>query len=340
MKRSRARRWRDHEDEAPVWTDFSDFPEYVSVSERRLRAEQAARTLADAGETLTPVRASAKGIATSVWGRAWCRHLEHYSDYASRLPRGRSYLRNGCVLDLSLQRGQIHAKVQGTRLYEIEIRCQELDPEHWSTVRQSCQGSIDSLLDLLQGQLTPAVMQVITDPERGIFPQPHEIRLSCTCPDWADMCKHVAAVLYGVAIRLDTDPAALFLLRGVNHHELLLDAVNKGLEAHDQTSALVDADLGAMFGIDLEDDAILGIDTAQLPAAIKKTPPSAGKKSPKARSAKRSTRSAQPTTKKTRTQSTTMAKRQATNAPETKSMAKNVAFSRAPKKAAGKKRPR
>jgi uncharacterized Zn finger protein len=96
------------------------------------------------------------------------------------------------------------------------------------------------------------VLRTISDPEHGLFPKPNEIRLSCTCPDWADMCKHVAAVLYGVGVRLDSAPDLFFVLRSVDPSELLSTAAHDALgnvDADDE--ALAGEDLSALFGIDL-----------------------------------------------------------------------------------------
>lgn len=245
----------DPDHEFDVDDEVREFPGYVSVHEQHQRAEHALATLRSQGELLTPVRASKKAIATSVWGRAWCRHLETWSDYETRLPRGRSYLRQGCVLDLQISNGGIQARVQGSQLYTVQIRFQPLEPEHWDAVKQRCRGGIDSLIDLLQGKLPQSVMQSLTDPDYGVFPPAHAIKMSCTCLDDADLCKHVAAVLYGVGIRLDQEPTALFVLRNVDHSELLEDAVENALSppAIDETQ-LKEEDLEALFNLELDPD--------------------------------------------------------------------------------------
>lgn len=163
-------------------------------------------------------------MASSFWGHAWCRHLENFMDYESRLPRGRTYLRQGLVKHLHIEPGVITALVQGSELYEQTVRITPLDPEKWHTLRRRLQGQIGSLIELLQGKISAEILSVVTDPTDGIFPQPDEIRLDCSCPDWASLCKHLAAVLYGVGARLDTQPELLFLLRGVDHRELLTTA--------------------------------------------------------------------------------------------------------------------
>ena len=238
------------------WGDFV----YVPVAERKRRAAARRNKLEKAGERLEPVQATARAIATTFWGRAWCRNLERYSDYESRLPRGRSYLRQGAVLDLRLSAGQVRAQVMGSELYTLTIHVAPLKPVAWRRLRKACAGGIGSTIELLQGRLSEHVMTVITEPGRGLFPEPGEIRLDCSCPDWADMCKHAAAVLYGVGVRLDERPELLFTLRGVDHLDLIAGA---GAAAAGQASradrgapdGLRDDQLADVFGIELAETA-------------------------------------------------------------------------------------
>ncbi len=230
------------------------WPEYVPVAERRARAQAKLKKMRKKGETLQPVQATARGIATTFWGRAWCRNLEAYSDYENRLPRGRSYLRNGSVLDLQIARGEVRAQVAGSELYRLHIRIAPLPDEDWHRIRQACAGGIASAIELLQGRLSDHVMGIITAPGAGLFPSPQEIKLDCSCPDWADMCKHVAAVLYGVAVRLDERPDLLFLLRGVDHLDLIAGAgaaVAQQAQAAAADGGLAEAQLAEVFGIDI-----------------------------------------------------------------------------------------
>jgi uncharacterized Zn finger protein/DNA-binding XRE family transcriptional regulator len=178
-------------------------------------------TLQKKGACIQPVEIEGRKIAQTFWGQAWCDHLESFSDYENRLPRGRTYVRNGSVCHLEITRGKVHAIVSGSELYTVEIAIQTLPAGKWDALKQRCAGQIGSLLELLQGRLSKNVMAVVTDRREGLFPLPGEIRLKCSCPDWAVMCKHVAAVLYGVGARLDEAPELLFLLRGVDHEELI-----------------------------------------------------------------------------------------------------------------------
>ena len=168
------------------------------------------------GRPVSPVILEGRAIARTFWGQSWCRNLERYSDYSNRLPRGRSYVRNGSVVDLQVARGEVTARVAGSSLYTVRVKVTAVPRARWSALCRSCAGGIDSLVELLQGRLSKAVMERICAEKTGLFPAPAEIRFGCSCPDWAAMCKHVAAVLYGVGARLDTRPELLFELRGVD----------------------------------------------------------------------------------------------------------------------------
>lgn len=234
--------------------------EYVPAEERRLNAERAMGKMRAKGVHLQPVRIEGRSIARTFWGKAWCDHLEGFSDFENRLPRGRTYVRNGSVCHLEIRKGEIEAKVSGSSLYTVSIDISPLTGKAWKSILETCTGKVSSILDLLQGRLSAGVMAVVTDRENGMFPKPREIRMSCTCPDWAVMCKHVAAVLYGVGARLDQSPELLFLLRGVNHEEL----VNVKAEAAVATvlkggtrRRVAEKDLAEIFGLELEDEPIV-----------------------------------------------------------------------------------
>jgi uncharacterized Zn finger protein/DNA-binding transcriptional regulator YiaG len=203
------------------------------------------------GKSIQPVTIDGRTIARSFWGKGWCDHLESFSDYANRLPRGRTYVRNGSVCHLDIRPGRIEAVVSGSELYNIDIRIKELQAATWASIKNTCSGHIGSMLELLQGKLSDQVMAIVTDRHHGLFPQPGEITLDCSCPDWADMCKHVAAVLYGIGSRLDSQPELLFLLRGVDAEELI-DTEMALPEVAMASDTLADEQLGAIFGIDLD----------------------------------------------------------------------------------------
>lgn len=228
---------------------------YVSAAERRARAKRKMATLRKKGIDIRPVAIKGRQITQTFWGQAWCAHLEKFSDFANRLPRGRTYVRNGSVCHLEIGEGTVKAIVSGSTLYDVNVDIRKLPRKKWKQIEKRCAGQIGSVLELLQGQLSKSVMTVVTHRDNGLFPLPREIALHCSCPDWAIMCKHVAAVLYGVGARLDEQPELLFLLRGVNHEELIA--------AGSDVSAIVPRtgkpgrrrisheSLGEIFGIDL-----------------------------------------------------------------------------------------
>jgi uncharacterized Zn finger protein len=228
------------------------FPEYVSAAERRARAAVQLRALERQGLRPSPIRIAGREIAITFWGKAWCAHLEGLADFQSRLPRGRSYVRGGAVLHLALSRGEVRARVAGTDLYEVEIGVAPLPAPRWKEVRRACAGQIATAVELLSGKLSSAVMGVLCDPERGLFPRTEELDLHCSCPDGAWLCKHLAAVLYGVGARLDEAPELLFTLRGVPQGDLLADASAIGSRANAApASRFSDAELSEIFGIEL-----------------------------------------------------------------------------------------
>lgn len=215
-----------------------------------------------AGESLrAEVPAHTRSLSTTFWGQAWNRNLMACSDYESRMPHGRSYFRSGKVLDLDICQGLITATVAGTRIYSARIAIAPLPRETWNRLKSRCQGKIGGLMELLSGSLSDEVMREVTDPEHGLFPAPRDIKLSCTCPDFAGLCKHLAATLYAVGSRLDAAPALLFTLRGTDPEELLTGSAKEAVAALTsdadtadgaRTAALEGLDLTEMFGIEPE----------------------------------------------------------------------------------------
>jgi len=231
---------------------------YVPVVERRRKSSIAMAQLRKKGQPVSPVVIEGRAIAKTFWGKAWCDNLERYSDYENRLPRGRTYVRNGSVLDLQVVPGEVTAMVSGSAIYKVAVKVTPVPKPRWSSVCTDCAGAIDSLIELLQGRFSKGVMERICRRETGLFPSPGEIKLSCSCPDWATMCKHVAAVLYGVGARLDEQPELLFRLRKVNETELIARA-GAGLPMRDKGPAagkVLDVrDLGAVFGLEMTESA-------------------------------------------------------------------------------------
>ncbi len=249
---------------------------YVPVAERRRQAARKIAKLGNKGQAVSPVVIQGRAIAKTFWGKAWCDNLERYSDFANRLPRGRTYVRNGSVIDLQIAAGEIRALVSGSDIYTVAVQIAPVSKARWRSVCKDCAGAIDSLVELLQGRFSKGVMERISRQKTGLFPSPSEIKLSCSCPDWADMCKHVAAVLYGIGARLDEHPELLFRLNQVDENELIAKAgkplplANRGLP----TTKLLDdgGDLAELFGLDM----------AQGPASSKDLPDNRATKRTKA----------------------------------------------------------
>lgn len=231
---------------------------YVPVAERRRQAAQKLKKLKKKGQSIAPVTIEGRTIAKSFWGKSWCTNLERYSDYESRLPRGRTYVRNGSVLDLQITKGKVVAMVSGSDLYTVEIAIAPVAARRWKGICRDCAGTIDSLVELLQGRLAKGVMDRVCREGDGLFPSPNDIKLSCSCPDWADMCKHVAAVLYGVGARLDDQPRLLFVLRGVDENELIAGAegdISLAAAAPAAAQVLDESDVAALFGLEMAETA-------------------------------------------------------------------------------------
>jgi len=243
---------------------------YVPVAERRRQAAQKLKKLKKKGQSVAPVTIEGRTIAKSFWGKSWCDNLERYSDFASRLPRGRTYVRNGSVVDLQIAKGEVAAFVAGSELYKIKIGIAPVKTHRWKSICRDCAGSIDSLVELLQGRLSKGVMDRVCREGDGLFPSPDEIKLSCSCPDWADMCKHVAAALYGVGARLDEKPQLLFALRGVDESELLAGADDSVSLAKvtppSAANVLNDSDVAALFWLEMAEPA-----SSEIPSTPRRT---------------------------------------------------------------------
>jgi len=230
------------------------YREYLPVAHRRANAAKEVAKLKKQGRTVSPVVIEGRKIATSFWGKAWCDNLERYSDFANRLPRGRTYVRNGSVIDLQIARGKVEGLVSGSEIYRVKIDIAVAAPARWKAICADCAGSVGSIVELLQGRFSKHVMERVCREANGLFPAPKEIKMSCSCPDWAGMCKHVAATLYGVGARLDHDPDLLFTLRGVDRSELVSAGADLSITevAAGGERVLVDDDLAALFGLELD----------------------------------------------------------------------------------------
>lgn len=237
---------------------YDGWQPYVPVAKRRARAMREMNKLRKKGEDIQPVEIEGRTIARSFWGKAWCTHLESFGDYSNRLPRGRTYVRNGSVCHLGIRKGKVEAMVSGSDLYRVTVGITSLTKKKWNTLKRRCTGKIGSLIELLQGNLSEEIMAIVVDRKDGLFPLPGEIKYECNCPDWAGMCKHIAAIMYGIGARLDTQPELLFTLRGVDHQELITadaaaDAIAGSGSQRGRRRSLAGKDLESVFGVELED---------------------------------------------------------------------------------------
>lgn len=239
---------------------YNGFPEYVPVAEKKRIAMLAIETLREKNPSIAPVVITGRTITQTWWGKSWSSNLESYSDYSNRIQRGRSYVRHGAVLDLQIAEGKIAALVQGSRSkpYKIDIIIAPLSKEKWGKILKECSGQIDSLNELIAGKFPKGLQELFTVKEKGLFPSPKEINLHCSCPDSAIMCKHVAAVLYGVGARFDDDSALFFSLRGINVEQLISMSITQKSQSLLEKSkgrgrrVMADADISDVFGIDID----------------------------------------------------------------------------------------
>ena len=233
---------------------------YVSKAEQKSKAEKKIKALKKKNPDLRPVFIEGKTLAKTWWGKSWNSNLESYADYYNRIGRGRSYVRNSAVVDLQIKPGLIKSLVLGSisSPYKIEIKIEPLNKKIWNDIKKICNGKFDSLQEFLEGKFPKSLSEVFTDNKSGLFPSPSKISFNCNCPDWASMCKHIAATLYGVGVRLDYEPVLFFTLRNVNMNDLISDAVGDKttslLKKAEQKSSRVidDSDLSSLFGIDME----------------------------------------------------------------------------------------
>lgn len=268
---------------------YGHWKPYVPVAERRAKGILKVQQMAEKqGITPQPVTIQGRKITKTFWGTAWCDHLESYADLANRLDRGRTYVRNGSVCHLDILEGNINAMVSGSEPYSVRINITKLSVTKWRTLKKKCTGKINSLLSLLQGKLPENILETVTDKQYGLFPAPDEIKLRCDCPDGAYMCKHLAAVLYGIGARLDTQPELLFTLRGIDHNELISSDIdldsNEKREAKSSRRRIADTDLSDVFGVEMADSPLPARRPSKAKKPIKKK--AAAKKTAKKKAAK------------------------------------------------------
>ncbi|MDR1133892.1 MAG: hypothetical protein LBL05_06980 [Synergistaceae bacterium] len=239
-----------------MW-DYYGYKPYKPVAEKKAEAQRKLAKLRKKNPNISPIIIEGKKIAVTWWGTAWNKNLESYADYANRMGRGRSYVKNGMVLDLQIVPGAVNAKVSGSGKtpYDVLIRIDKLPEHRWKAIVDQCSRRIAGISDLVQGKFPEDLAHVFLKQESGLFPSPSEIHLGCSCPDWAEMCKHVAAVLYGVGARLDSDPTLFFTLRSIDFSELLQRSVEEKIGSmlknagRKSSRTIDDADIAALFGL-------------------------------------------------------------------------------------------
>jgi len=275
---------------------YERWPRYVSVAEKKSKAEKKLKKLRKKNPNINPVIIEGRSIAKTWWGKEWNKNLERYADYSNRIGRGRSYVRHSSVLDLVIEKSEIRSLVQGgdSNPYSVVIKIKGLPKKIWTTIKTECKGKLDSLQELFAGKFPKALAEMFTTKGVGLFPSPAEIKFSCSCPDWADMCKHVAATLYGIGARLDQKPGLFFTLRNIDMNDLISETVKDTTEellkkADKKTDRVIDdSDLSGIFGIDMEDDLNLEMPVTK---SLKKTKKSHTQKKSKGKSAGKSKKS-------------------------------------------------
>jgi len=238
------------------------YPKYVSVAEKRAKAEKKLAALKKKNPGIQPVVIEGKALAKTWWGKAWNKNLERYADYANRIDRGRSYVRHRAVLDLQIQPGKVSGLVMGGAAapYRVTVTIKPTPQKQWQHIKNQCKGKMESIKQLMAGKFPKALEELFTQKEKGLFPSPKEIELDCSCPDSAVMCKHVAAVLYGIGVRLDQDPGLFFVLRKAKVNDLISETVKETKKdllnrSKKKSPKIIDEEsrnLSDMFGIDLD----------------------------------------------------------------------------------------
>ncbi|MBQ7487874.1 MAG: SWIM zinc finger family protein [Clostridia bacterium] len=221
------------------------------------KASEYIRRQAAKGITLHPVapKSNSRKICQSWWGISWCDNLERYADYSNRLERGRKYVRAGAVLDLEIAKGQVNALVQGSSSnpYRVSITIDPLSEARQAQILDISLTRVKNMEELLNGKF-PEEMKTLFFSRDGLFPTPREIHFRCSCPDGAYMCKHVAAVMYGVGLRLDEDPLSFFVLRGLDATQFIAKALDNKVDgmlknAEKKSKRIIsDKDVESLFG--------------------------------------------------------------------------------------------
>jgi uncharacterized Zn finger protein len=240
-----------------MWGGYYGYKPYKPVADKKAEAQKKLAKLIKKNPGISPIVIEGRKIAVTWWGAAWNKNLESYANFANRIGRGRSYVINGMVLDLQIGPGAVKAMVSGSRKtpYDVIIRIDKLSDGRWRNIVEQCSRRIAGISDLVEGKFPEDLAQIFLKQESGLFPSPREIHLGCSCPDLADMCKHVAAALYGVGARLDHDPTLFFTLRGIDFSELLKKSVEEKIDSmlknagRKSDRTIDDADIAGLFGL-------------------------------------------------------------------------------------------
>jgi len=236
---------------------FYGFYEYETVQQKIARAKKQLETLKKKNPDISPVVINGSTIAKSWWGRAWTKNLETYADYANRIGRGRSYVKNGMILDLKIEEGAVRALVsgRGTKPYSVACSIKPFSKAKLDSLAKLCNRKINSLEELVEGKFPQSLVDLFTKSEQGLFPLSKEITFSCSCPDSAYMCKHVSAVLYAIGARFDSDPTLFFKLRSVEFGLFIAKTVDEKMgdmlkNAGKKSNRVIkDKDLSELFGV-------------------------------------------------------------------------------------------
>ena len=239
---------------AKYWTASMQYSQ-MSVEELQRKAQESVKSAKNKGKEMHPIIVEGRQIAKSWWGMAWCKNIEQYADYASRIERGKRYVRSGAVVDLQIVKGTVKARVQGTRKtpYKVEINISPLKEEVCEDIIEKCSSQIQNLQELVNGQFPESLKEIFLS-ENGLFPSQREISFNCSCPDWALMCKHVAAALYGIGARFDEDPMLFFKLRSIDVDKFIDITLNDRVEsmianADKPSDRIITENVSELFGI-------------------------------------------------------------------------------------------
>jgi uncharacterized Zn finger protein len=243
--------------------NYGGYGEYESKAQKLAKSNKKIAALKKKNPDIEPILIEGRLLAKSWWGKAWNTNLEKYSDISNRLERGRSYVRNGSILDLQIHQGYISSQIMGSgsSIYKCRVDISPLSKRTWNKIKQQSLGSINSASELLAGKFPKELQELFAAKNTGLFPASCEIEKSCDCPDYASLCKHLAATLYGIGARFDHKPELIFTLRGIDSSELVSavveghrdDLISRAQQADKKRQLkLKDIQLSKLFGIDFE----------------------------------------------------------------------------------------